>query len=204
MKWASQCALHLAANKELLKAVVDSGCDMMSFGVESTSQAAIDSIDKPWLRADKHEEYISILSQAGIMVSTEMIVGMDGDTEASVRDTFHFIHKNRIPIPRIYVLTPIPGSDLYNRLKEEGRLVTEDLNEYNASTCVHFPDNIAPQKLTEQYWILNKIVFSRYSIFYRTVLNRTLWRNPGMLLFAIGINLHYRSYVMKNVAPNIF
>jgi len=204
MHWASQCALHLAANPKLLKAVVDSGCDMMSFGVESISQEAIDSLDKPWLKANKHAEYIKILSSAGIIVSTEMIVGTDGDTESSIRETLNFILDNKIPIPRFYILTPIPGTEMYKEYKRQGRLLTEELRLYDGARCVHIPAKISPEKLTELYWWLNNSIFSLPSILHRTLFNRDLWRNPKMLLFCIGINLHYRRYVRKHVTPNIF
>jgi len=204
MKWASQCTLNLAKNPELLKIVRKSGCDLMSFGVESISQDAIDSLDKPWLKANDHEENIRILAESGIAVSTEMIVGTDFDTEDSIRDTFNFINNNRIPIPRFYILTPIPGTDLYRQLRSEGRLLTEDAKEFDGSKCVHIPKNIEPEKVTEMYWWLNNKTFSIKSILHRTLFNKYLWKNPSMLLFSIAINLHYRRYIKRKVTPNIF
>ena len=204
MKWASQCAIHLAKNRELLKIVRDSGCDLMSFGVESISQDAIDSLDKPWLKAGDHEENIRILSESGITVSTEMIVGTDYDTEDSIRETYDFIYRNRIPIPRFYILTPIPGTALFEELKAQGRMLTEDLRLFDGTRCVHIPKNIAPEKLTEMYWWLNNQVFSMKSILHRVLFNRSLWRNPSMLLFSLAINLHYRHYVKRKITPNIF
>ncbi len=204
MKWASQCAIHLAKNAELLKIVRDSGCDLMSFGVESISQEAIDSFDKTWLKAAEHGENMKILSESGIVVSTEMIVGSDFDTEKSIKDTYQFIYRNRVPIPRFYILTPIPGTDLHNQLKEEGRMLTDDLNLFDGTRCVHIPKMIAPEKLTEMYWWLNNQVFSLKSIFHRILFNKYLWKNPEMLLFSLGVNLHYRSYVKRKITPNIF
>jgi radical SAM superfamily enzyme YgiQ (UPF0313 family) len=204
MKWASQCTLNLAKNPELLKIVRKSGCDLMSFGVESISQNAIDSLDKPWLKANEHEENIKILAESGIAVSTEMIVGTDFDTEDSFRDTFNFINNNRIPIPRFYILTPIPGTDLYRQLRGEDRLLTEDAKEFDGSKCVHIPKNIEPEKVTEMYWWLNNKTFSIKSILHRTLFNKYLWKNPSMLLFSIAINLHYRRYIKRKVTPNIF
>jgi radical SAM superfamily enzyme YgiQ (UPF0313 family) len=204
MKWASQCAIHLAKNKELLKIVRDSGCDLMSFGVESISQDAIDSLDKPWLKAGDHEENIRILSESGITVSTEMIVGTDYDTVDSIRETYDFIYRNRIPIPRFYILTPIPGTALFEELKAQGRMLTEDLRLFDGTRCVHIPKKIAPEKLTEMYWWLNSQVFSLKSIIHRVLFNRSLWRNPAMLLFSLAINLHYRHYVKRKITPNIF
>jgi len=204
MKWASQCAIHLAKNAELLKIVHDSGCDLMSFGVESISQEAIDSLDKPWLKASEHAKNMKILSESGIVVSTEMIVGTDYDTENSIRETYEFIYRNRVPIPRFYILTPIPGTELHVELKKEGRMLTDDLNLFDGTRCVHIPKLIEPEKLTEMYWWLNNKVFSMKSIFHRVLFNKYLWKNPEMLLFSLGVNLHYRHYVKRKITPNIF
>ena len=204
MKWASQCVIHLAKNKELLDVVRKSGCDLMSFGVESIRQDAIDSLEKTWLKADEHEKNMQILAQSGITVSTEMIVGTDYDTEESIRETYHFINRNRVPIPRFYILTPIPGTALYNELRAQGRMLTDDLRQFDGTRCVHIPKHIAPEKLTEMYWWLNRRVFSLKSIFHRILFNRQLWRNPPMLLFSLAINLHYRHYVKRKITPNIF
>jgi len=204
MKWASQCAIHLAKNAELLKIVSDSGCDLMSFGVESIQQEAINSLDKPWLKASEHEQNIKILSRSGITVSTEMIVGTDFDTEDSIRATYDFIYKNKIPIPRFYILTPIPGTDLHTELKQQGRMLTDDLRLFDGTRCVHIPKMIDPEKLTEMYWWLNEQIFSMKSILHRVVFNSLLWRNPGMLIFSLVINMHYRHYVKRKITPNIF
>jgi radical SAM superfamily enzyme YgiQ (UPF0313 family) len=172
--------------------------------VESISQKALDSLDKPWVKAREHEKNFRILSKAGITISTEMIIGTDFDTEESIRETFRFVHRNKIPIPRFYILTPIPGTDLFRNLKEQGRLLTEDLKEFDGAKCVHIPDKITPEKLTAMYWWLNTKTFSLMSILHRVLLNKNLWKAPKMLLFSIGINFHYRHYVMKKVTPNIF
>lgn len=204
MKWASQCAIHLAKNPELLKIVRDSGCDLMSFGVESIQQDAINSLDKPWLNANEHEQNIKILTQSGITVSTEMIVGTDFDTEDSIRETYDFIYRNKIPIPRFYILTPIPGTELHKMFKKEGRMLTDDLRLFDGTRCVHIPKMIAPEKLTEMYWWLNNKVFSINSILHRVLFNPKLWRNPSMLLFSLAVNFHYKHYVRRKITPNIF
>lgn len=204
MKWATQCSVNLARNPELLRKVVRSGGELMSIGIESISQEGLDRLDKGWLRVAEHEQHIDTLTRAGVVVSTEMIVGTDGDTEASIRETFRFIQRTRIPIPRFYILTPIPGTDLYNEMKSSGRLVTDEWRLFDGTRCVHRPEQIAPERLTAMYWWLNEQVFSWRSIFHRVFGNRHLWRNPRMLAFSLVVNLHYRRYVRKRVPPNIF
>jgi radical SAM superfamily enzyme YgiQ (UPF0313 family) len=138
------------------------------------------------------------------MVSSEMIVGTDSDTEESIRATVDFVRETKIPIPRFYILTPMPGSALYEQYKAEGRLVTEDYRKYDGSQCVHRPAKISPEKLTEMFWWLYREVFSWKSILQRTLLNPAALKSPRLHLLALAVNLHYRKYVMKRVPPNIF
>ncbi len=204
MTWASQCSLRLARSSRLLDLVAKSGCNMMSFGIESITQEGLDRLNKAWVRVDEHEELLGRIQEAGILPSTEMILGTDGDTEESIRETAAFIERARIPIPRFYILTPMPGTELYDQMKRDGRLLTEDHRRYNGSECVHRPEKIAPERLTELYWWLYRKVFSRRSILRRTVLNPWFARRPQLGLFSLAVNLHYRKYVMKRVPPNIF
>jgi radical SAM superfamily enzyme YgiQ (UPF0313 family) len=204
MNWGSQCSLHLAKRPNLLKAVRRAGCDMISVGVESITQEGLNKLGKSWLKVNEHRKLISTLSQAGILVSTEMMIGTDSDTEESIRATYDFIQDTKIPIPRFYILTPLPGSALYDQYRSQDRLVTEDWQKYDGSQCVHRPEKINPEKLTEMYWWLYRKVFSLKNMLKRTILNPTVAKRPSLCLFALGVNLHYRKYVMNKVPPNIF
>jgi len=204
MKWATQCSLQLARNKRLLEKVVSSGGEILSFGIESINQEGLDLLNKSWLKVEEHEKNLSELTKAGLVISSEMIVGTDGDTEQSIRETKNFIERNRIAIPRFYILTPVPETELYTQMQKENRLVTEDWKLFDGSCCVHKPKLIDPEKLTQMYWWLNRQIFSLRSIIKRVILNPSLWKKPYMMLFALIVNLHYRRYVMKKVTPNIF
>ena len=177
---------------------------MMSFGIESITQEGLDNMEKSWLQVKEHKDLIRTLSGAGILVSSEMMLGTDSDTEESIRATWDFIRETRIPIPRFYILTPTPGSPLFDRLKEENRLLTEDLKEYDGSKCVFQPARISPGKLTEMFWWLYNRIFSWSSILARTILNRGFIKHPRLHLFALAVNIHYRTYIRKKIPPNIF
>ena len=204
MKWATQCSLQLARNKQLLDKVASSGGELLSFGIESINQEGLNLLNKSWLKVEEHEKNLSELRKAGLVISSEMIVGTDGDTEHSIRETKKFIERNKIAIPRFYILTPIPETELYTQMKKEDRLVTEDWKLYDGSRCVHRPKLIEPEKLTQMYWWLNRQIFSFKSIIKRLILNPSMWKKPYMLIFAFVVNLHYRKYVLKKVTPNIF
>jgi radical SAM superfamily enzyme YgiQ (UPF0313 family) len=204
MTWATQCSLELARHPALLKKVRRAGAVMMSFGVESLSQEGLDRLNKKWLRADRHAESIRALGDAGIMVSSEMMVGTDGDTEESIRATLDFVEELRIPVPRFYILTPMPGTVLFDEMKAAGRLLTENYEEYDGSRAVHRPEKISPEKLTELYWWLYGRLFTMRSILRRTIFHPGFRRRPMVFLFAFVVNLHYRKYIRRRVPPNIF
>lgn len=204
MTWASQCSLSLARNPRLLERVAKSGCNLMSFGLESLSQAGLDAVGKSWVKVADHEALLARIEAAGIQPSTEMMVGLDADTVESLKATLDFVNRARIPIPRFYILTPIPGSAMYDQYKAQGRLVTEEWSRYDGSTAVFQPVHMSPEELTEMYWWLNQSTFSWRSILRRTLFRGTFSRNPKMHLFAFVVNLHYRRYARRRVPPNIF
>ncbi len=204
MKWSTQCSLLIADNPNLLAAACASGASMMSFGVESLNQEGLDKLNKAWLDVREHRRRINTISRSGILVSTEMIIGTDGDTLESIRATADFILECHVPIPRFYILTPMPGSPLFDEYKREGRLLTEDFSLYDGSMAVFKPVHMSAEELTEAYWELSRRVFSITSILARTLFNPLFFRNPSKHLFALIVNLHYRAYVKRKVPPNIF
>lgn len=203
MSWMSQCSISIAQNSRLLKLVADSGCTTLSFGLESITYESLKSMNKSWAKPEKYPDLISRIQKVGIDVSTEMVVGADGDTLDSIRRTADFITNNRITVPRFYILTPIPGTDFYNDMKSQGRIVEEDIYAYNGSQAVHAPKNMTPEELTHAYWELYDRVFSISGIFKRTVLNPTLSKRPGTMLFYLMVNLYYRYQIHRRIPPNI-
>jgi len=203
MKWMSQCSINIGKNEKLLNTVAQSGCFALSFGLESISVESLKSMNKPWAKPDEYTELIDKISRAGIDVSTEMVVGADGDTLESIGETAKFIENNKIAVPRFYIITPIPGTDFYKEMMEEGRICNHDIYSYNGSEAVHIPRNMTPEQLTEAYWQLYNEVFSLKSITKRTLLQRNFLRRPGMHLFYFAVNLYYRHQIKNRITPNI-
>ena len=81
--WMSQCSLHIADRPDMLALARRSGCQLLSFGIESTNPASLASIDKEWNRPSTTPRRCGRFGHHGIDVSTEMIIGLDDD-DASV------------------------------------------------------------------------------------------------------------------------
>jgi radical SAM superfamily enzyme YgiQ (UPF0313 family) len=203
MKWASQCSMLLSKRPLLLKLAAESGCRMLSLGVESISQEGLNKLNKNWVKAAEHEAMLSRIADAGIITATEMIVGTPGDTPQSIRDTYKFVMKAKIPIPKFYIMTPMPGSDLYKEYKSAGRLLHEDYGRYTATNTVFTPEKISPEELDKVYWWLYKRVYSIPNILKRTVFHKRFFKTPLSYLFSLVVNLNYVRFIRRGDAPNV-
>jgi radical SAM superfamily enzyme YgiQ (UPF0313 family) len=204
MKWMTQCSIDIAKDIEILKVISDSGCMTLSFGLESISKESLISMDKAWADPDNYGRQIKIIQSYGIDISTEMVVGAEGDTHESISATADFITDNGIMVPRFYILTPIPGTKYYNDMMMENRIYKHDIYRYNGTEAVHIPKNMSPEELTSAYWNLYREVFSISSIIKRTLLNAHFFKRPFMCIFYFFVNLYYRKQIYQGITPNIF
>jgi len=203
MMWASQCSLNLARSPGLLEEVARSGCRILSFGLESNSQEGLDKLNKGWVNVGDHEKLLARVNRAGIMATAEFILGTDGDTAESIRELYRFVMRTKIAIARFYILTPIPGTDLYHQFKAEGRLLHENYQFYTSTHCVFKPNRMSPEELDASYqWVIDRI-YSLPSIIRRTIFNRNFLKHPLLYLYALLVNLDYRKLVRAGEAPNV-
>ncbi len=203
MKWMTQCSIDIASDEELLKAIAESGCYVLSFGLESISKESLRSMNKAWAKPENYARQIKIIRQHGIDISTEMVVGADGDTLESIKNTAKFISDNHIAVPRFYILTPIPGTKYFEEMQKAKRIYNTDIYSYNGCEAVHIPKNMTPEELTKAYWDLYNEVYSIKNIVKRTLLTKTFLSRPVNALFYFGVNLYYRSQIKNGIVPNI-
>lgn len=203
MRWMTQCSIDIAKDEELLDIISSSGCYVLSFGLESISKESLIGMHKAWANPDKYSEQIKIIRKHGIDISTEMVVGAEGDTLESIKETAKFVSKNHIAVPRFYILTPIPGTEYYDEMKKANRIYNTDMYSYNACEAVHIPKNMTPEELTKAYWELYNEVYSMKSIIKRTLLTRTFFKRPIDAIFYFGVNCFYRYQIKKGIVPNI-
>ncbi len=203
MSWISQCSIEVGKDKELLDKLAESGCTTLSFGLESLVQESLNFMHKSWAKAEEYESLLKNIRDAGIDVSTEMVVGADGDTKESIRAVAKFIRDCRIVVPRFYILTPIPGTLYYREMQEQDRIYIKDMYSYNGAQAVHIPTNMTPEELTEEYWALYEKVFTPFSIIQRTLLHKSFWRAPTRYLFYMAVNFYYRYQIKRRITPNI-
>lgn len=204
MRWMSQCAIQIADNDELLKAVADSGCYVLSFGLESIVKEAMQDINKNWADPNDYIRIIKKVNSFGIEVASEMIIGLDTDTVETLDATIEFVKKSNIIAPKFYCLTPIPGTPLNKEMNERGSIVDQNILEYRPSKSVNNTPHFTADEVTEQYWRVYKKLYTIGAILRRTIFNKRMLKHPFRTLFFFGINMIYRKDIKRKVAPNIF
>jgi len=203
MSWNSQCSIELAKDTDLLKTMVDSGCVCLSFGIESISHENLIKMNKSWCNPSEYGELIQTLRNAGIDVATEMIVGLDEDTRESMKKTAKFIVENKIEFPKFYIITPIPGTEFYDEVKESGNLVNENIYEYSPTKAAMRSKHLSASEIDEVYWELYNEVYSIKNILKRIVFTKKMLRHPKRVFFNLGVNLYYRYHIKLGIGPII-
>lgn len=204
MTWMSQCDIRIGKDNKLLEALAESGCTTLSFGLESISKESLKNMNKSWANPDNYASLISNIQSYGIDVSTEMVVGGEGDTLESIKKTKDFIERNKIGVPRFYILTPIPGTKFFEEIESQGRLEKKNIYEFDGTEAVYTPKNMTTKELTKSYWELYNSLFTIKSILYRNIWRRDFFKSPGKYLFNCVVNIYYRHQIKQRITPNIF
>ena len=186
--WNAAVSIDAAQDTELLDLMRDSGCRSLFIGFESISPGSIDSVHKRQNRIGDYEQAVSEIHRRGIMINGSFVFGLDGDTPETFQATLDWIVKNRIETVTSHILTPYPGTVLYERMKAEGRLLTEDLSLYNTAHVVFQPKGMTAEELYQGYLWIYRQVYSLKNIIRR----RPAARQQRMTYWLF--NFLYRKY----------
>jgi len=147
IKWASQCDCLISRNDKLLAAMKRSGCIGLILGLESPNQAALSEAGKRFVRADTYEWRIRKIQSYGISLWGAFMFGFDTDDWKSCMHTCRFAQRMNLCMSCYPIVTPFPGTALWERYKRQGRILTEDWDRYNGASVVYRPARMTPKEL---------------------------------------------------------
>lgn len=184
--WSSQASIQAGEDAEFLELAAASGCKQLFIGLESVSQASMNEVHKGFNRVETYTQVIERIHSYGIAVQAGIVFGFDHDTEAVFGETLDFLEAVGVQNATFNILTPYPGTRLYQRLEAEGRILTRDWSKYNGRADVVFqPRQMSPQTLLAGYQYANRRFYSWGSI------SRRLSRSPAGLWWTLPLNLAY-------------
>ena len=175
-RWVGQCSLEIADDPELLRLARRAGCIGLFIGIETLSAANLEAVEKGWSDSAGHLGRIAAIRRAGIGIVAGIIVGMDGDDTGTFERTLDFLDRARIDAVQVNVMTPLPGTPLFEAFERQGRILDRDYGHYDFRHCVIRPARMTPGEVQDGAdWI--------YAQFYRA--DRILLRFARSLI-ALG------------------
>lgn len=141
--WTAQVRSDVARDTELVKKMAASGCERVYIGFESINPKTLKTLKKSQTPEDISNA-IRILHRNNIKVHGMFMYGSDSDDPNVVRETVRFVRDTRIDSVQYLVLTPIPGTELFQRIESEGRLIHRDWKYYDGLHVVFWPEQFSP------------------------------------------------------------
>lgn len=167
IKWGCQSTMFLGDDAEMVKLAADSGCVSVFVGMESLDEDCLEETNKPFNRVRKFSEEIKMFHDHGIMVNPGIVFGFDNDDESVFERAVEFLIKNQVELAYFNVLTPLPGTALYDRYNHAGRIFDRDWAKYDGKHVVFTPSRMTPEQLQEGFFWANHQFYSLPSIFHR-------------------------------------
>jgi len=180
----TEASVNLARNEPLMDAMVEAGFSMVFLGIESPNPAALRKTKKLQNTRRDDDDYlfhaVRAIQQRGMEVTGGFIVGLDGDGPEVFDAQVDFIQRAGIPIAMVGLLTALRGTDLYDRLEREGRLLDESTGN-NVEIALNFVPELDRRVLIDGYRRVLATLYGPDLLAYfarcRTLLSR-LGRRP--------------------------
>ena len=169
----TEASVNLARTDELMDAMIEAGFNSVFLGIETPNPKALLKTKKPQNVGKREEDYllhaVRKIQQKGMQVTGGFILGLDEDDEGVFDQQIDFIQRAGIPMAPIYMLAALKGTDLYERLKRENRLLDAPI-EINA-TSLNFKPEMNPRTLIEGY---RRVISTLYDPTLENYFNRCL------------------------------
>jgi anaerobic magnesium-protoporphyrin IX monomethyl ester cyclase len=149
MPWTAQVRTDVAGDPELLDLMRRSGCDRLCLGLESVNQATLDSYAKSQT-VDDIVRAVATLRRYDIKTHGMFVLGGDGDTVQTLRDTVTFALKHHIDSLMLNILTPGPGTQQYTEMEAQGRMLDTRWHLYDGQHVVFSPQQMTPDELQRE------------------------------------------------------
>jgi radical SAM superfamily enzyme YgiQ (UPF0313 family) len=205
IRWVSQASINAAHDEEFLELLARSGCQGVLIGFESLNPENLKDMNKSFnMMHGGFERALENLRRHRIRVYGTFIFGYDRDTPESFTATVRFAKEQALYIAAFNHLTPFPGTPLYARLRNEGRLLYDQWwldSRYSYNRIPFQPRGMGPEALQRSCLAARREFYSWRSITQRgcASVNRSnwfMWRN-----FYVINALHRNDVTLRDHYP---
>ncbi|MGA2465915.1 MAG: radical SAM protein [Thermodesulfobacteriota bacterium] len=199
--WYGQVSARFILDDELFDAAVRSGLEAVFVGIESIELEARKGMRKSLPSLELYEKAIKRCRSAGVIFHASLVFGLDEETPSVFERTLEFLLRNSVPPISPCILTPYPGTPLFERLMRERRILHTNWSYYDHTTVCYQPKNMEPEELAERYLDFREEFFS-----WASIIQRGYAQLRVAPLVYLGANLAYRktTKLMKEHFKNYF
>ena len=157
--WSTQVRVDVAKHEDLLKLMYRAGCRVLYIGLESVNPRSLKSMKKNQT-VGQIKNAVKVIQKNKIRIHGMFIYGFDDDDWQTVKKTIRFAKKTGISSSQFLILTPLPGSELYEKFVSQKRLVFKDWSLYDAHHVVFRPAKFTFMALQKAQIISHKKFYS--------------------------------------------
>lgn len=186
----------LSKDEELVRLSHEAGCIEWVIGFESFSKDVLKNVHKRANKLEYYDKAVENIHKYKMAVIGTFVFGFDEDTSEVFETTKKNVDKLGLDGAIFAILTPYPGTPIFDRLNAEGRILTKDWSKYDRKNVVFKPKNMSKEELEKGYRQITKYYNSPLKVTYRIL--RSLKRGfyPSLVTFAGNLG-SYMSSVNK-------
>jgi radical SAM superfamily enzyme YgiQ (UPF0313 family) len=181
-RWHAQARVDVVEDEELMQLMRDTNCIHLFLGLESINPATLEAYRKTQTVADI-ERAVKVIHRYKIKVHGMFVLGSDEDDRETIRETVRFARRCGIDTVQFLVLTPLPGTETYDELCEQGRIFVDDWSKFSGHHVVFKPAKMSPFQLQKEIGL--KAMRKFYSLFQCWKLGLTFrWKEMAIKIYA--------------------
>jgi radical SAM superfamily enzyme YgiQ (UPF0313 family) len=146
VRWSAQVRTEVTKHPEFVAKMRRAGCRMVYVGFESVNPDTLKDFNKRQT-VDDIRRSIEVFHRNSIDVHGMFMLGSDSDTTEVFKTTSQFCSKMSLDYAQYAILTPLPGTKVYEQFEREGRLLHKDWSLYDGLHSVFTPRNMTADQL---------------------------------------------------------
>ena len=190
--WTTQVRADIARDPELVGLMREAGCHTVYIGFESVNPRSLAGMKKKQTVADLVRA-ARVLRRNRIGIHGMFVLGFDEDDWTSVKETVKFAKRSRLSTTQFLILTPLPGSEFYQRMSSDNRLLFHDWALYDAHHVVFRPARFSLFDLQKAQMYAHKKFYSLKQVLRKVLAGQ--WLGVGVAHYARKLN---RTWAKRN------
>ena len=203
----TEATVNLARMEGLMDTMIEAGFNSVFLGIETPNPEALIKMKKPQNVRKQEDDYlldsVRTIQQKGMRVDGGFILGVDGDDESAFDAQIDFIREGGIPMAMVGLLTVVKGTDLYDRLKRENRLIADASLKDPAGTGGKLTPNLTGANFTLNFKpeMDSEVLFEGYRRVITTIYDPALENYFGRCLTLLE-HLKIVPHLVKPISRN--